>query len=192
MRTLLLLRGAAGCGKSTWIEQQGLKPYAISADDIRLLCQSPILQADGSLGITPKNDKSVWKLLFQILEMRMTHGDFVVIDATNSKTSEINQYKNLCDKYRYRIYCVDFTDIPIDEVKRRNANRMPREKRVPDAAIDKMYARFKTQKIPAGITVIKPDEVDRIFFKPIDLSNYKKIHHIGDIHGCNTVLQQYF
>lgn len=192
MRTLLLLRGAAGCGKSTWIEQQGLKPYAISADDIRLLCQSPILQTDGSLGITPKNDKSVWKLLFQILEMRMTHGDFVVIDATNSKTSEINQYKNLCDKYGYRIYCVDFTDIPIDEVKRRNANRMPREKRVPDAAIDKMYARFKTQKIPAGITVIKPDEVDRIFFKPIDLSNYKKIHHIGDIHGCNTVLQQYF
>ena len=25
----------------------------------------------------------------------------------------------------------------------------------------------------------------------IDLSEYKKIHHIGDIHGCNTVLQKY-
>ena len=25
MRVLLLLRGSAGCGKSTWIEQNGLK-----------------------------------------------------------------------------------------------------------------------------------------------------------------------
>ena len=49
MRVLLLLRGSAGCGKSTWIEQNGLKPYALSADDIRLLCQSPVLQPDGTV-----------------------------------------------------------------------------------------------------------------------------------------------
>ena len=48
MRILLLLRGSASCGKSTWIEQHGLKPYTLSADDIRLLCQSPVMLADGS------------------------------------------------------------------------------------------------------------------------------------------------
>ena len=48
MRVLLLLRGSAGCGKSTWIEQNGLKPYTLSADDIRLLCQSPVLQVKKS------------------------------------------------------------------------------------------------------------------------------------------------
>ncbi len=37
MRILLLLRGAPGCGKSTWIQRQGLKKYTLSADDIRLL-----------------------------------------------------------------------------------------------------------------------------------------------------------
>lgn len=37
MRVLLLLRGSAGCGKSTWIEQHGLKQYALSADDIRMI-----------------------------------------------------------------------------------------------------------------------------------------------------------
>lgn len=31
MRVLLLLRGGAGCGKSTWIEQNGLKPYTLCA-----------------------------------------------------------------------------------------------------------------------------------------------------------------
>lgn len=47
MRVLLLLRGSAGCGKSTWIEQNGLKPYTLSADDIRMMCSSPVLNVDG-------------------------------------------------------------------------------------------------------------------------------------------------
>lgn len=102
----------------------------------------------------------------------------------------MNRYKEMCNTYRYRIYCVDFTDIPIDEVKRRNANREVL-KRVPEEAIDKMYSRFATQKIPSGIKVIKPNELDTIWMKMIDLSDYNKIHHIGDVHGCNTVLQKY-
>ena len=102
----------------------------------------------------------------------------------------MNRYKEMCNTYRYRIYCVDFTDIPIDEVKRRNANREPL-KRVPDETIDKMYSRFATQKIPSGIKVIKPNELNTIWMKVFDLSEYKKIHHIGDIHGCNTALQKY-
>ena len=190
MRILLLLRGAAGCGKSTWIEQNGLKQYALSADDIRLLCQSPVMQVDGTVAISQSNDTVVWKTLFNLLETRMQKGEFTVIDATNSKTSEMNRYKEMCDTYRYRMYCVDFTDIPIEEVKRRNANREVL-KRVPEDAIDKMYSRFATQKIPSGIKVIRPGELDSIWLKLLDLSDYKRIHHIGDIHGCNTVLQQY-
>lgn len=190
MRILLLLRGSAGCGKSTWIEKNGLKPYALSADDIRLLCQSPIMQVDGKDGISQNNEKIVWKTLFNLLETRMQRGEFTVIDATNSKTVEMNRYKEMCSTYRYRIYCVDFIDIPIEETKRRNANREPL-KRVPDEVIDKMYSRFATQKIPSGIKVIKPDELDSIWMKMFDMSEYKKIHHIGDIHGCNTALQKY-
>lgn len=186
----ILLRGSAGCGKSTWIDKNGLKPYTLSADDIRLLCQSPIMQVDGTEGISQTNDNVTWKTLFNLLETRMQKGEFTVIDATNSKTSEMNRYKEMCNTYRYRIYCVDFTDIPIEEVKRRNANREVL-KRVPEEAIDKMYSRFATQKIPSGIKVIKPDELDTIWMRMIDLSEYKKIHHIGDIHGCNTVLQKY-
>lgn len=190
MRTLLLLRGSAGCGKSTWIEQNGLKPYTLCADDIRLMCSSPQLNVEGKTEINQKNDATVWAMLFKLLEIRMQHGEFTVIDATNSKTSEMNRYKELCETYKYRIYCVDFTDIPIEVVKERNRSRAEL-KRVPDAAIDKMYARFATQKIPSGITVIKPDELDKVWLKKIDLSEYRRIHVIGDVHGCNTVLQEY-
>lgn len=190
MRILLLLRGSAGCGKSTWIEEHGLKRYALSADDIRLLCQGPSMLVDGSVGISQSNDKTVWKMLFSLLEIRMQNGEFTVIDATNSKTSEINRYKEMCDTYRYRMYCVDFTGIPIEEVKRRNRSREPL-KQVPDDVIERMYSRFATQKIPSGVKVITPEELDTIWLKRIDLSAYRRIHHIGDIHGCNTVLQKY-
>ena len=117
MRVLLLLRGAPGCGKSTWIKQNGLENYALSADEIRLMCAAPQLNIEGKEEISMKNDATVWGVLFKLLETRMKNGEFTVIDATNSKTSEMNKYKELCIAYRYRIYCVDFTDIPIEVSK---------------------------------------------------------------------------
>ena len=190
MRTLLLFRGAPGCGKSTFIEQDGLKPYTLSADDIRLLVSSPLMTRYGNMTFNPDNDMFVWRMLMQMIEKRMENGEFTVIDATNSKTSEMNKYKDLGNTYKYRIYCIDMTSLPIEECKARNMQREPL-KRVPEEAIDKMYARFATQKIPTGITVLKPDELNKIWMRPIDLSQYNKIHHIGDTHGCCTVLKEY-
>ena len=66
-----------------------------------------------------------------------------------------------------------------------------RSKQVPDEVIEKMYSRFETQQVPTGVTVIQPDELDTIWYKPANFDRYNRIHHIGDIHGCNTVLQEY-
>ena len=191
MRVLLLLRGAPGCGKSTFIDNNGLRPYALSADEIRLQCQSPQQNIYGNPQISQNNEKDVWDMLFRMLRIRMSKGEFTVIDATNSKTAEMNKYKELCEHYRYRMFCIDFTDLPIEECKRRNNERIPL-KRVPDEVIDKMYSRFKNQKIPGSIKVIKPEELDSIFIKRFDMSKYEKIVHIGDIHGCYTALMEYF
>ena len=190
MRLLLLMRGAPGCGKSTWIEQQGLQPCTLCADDIRTMCQSPVLGVDGKFTISQENDKKVWDILFDLLKTRMARGELTVIDATNSKTADMTRYKNLASEYRYRIVVVDMTDVPEDICKQRNALR-PEYKRVPDHVIANMYARFATQKVPSGIKVIKPDEISSVWYSPIDLSHYKKIHHIGDIHGCYTALMDY-
>ena len=191
MRTLLLFRGAPGCGKSTFIKNNGLEGYTLSADSIRTMCCSPILDASGNPQISQKRDKIVWEILFQMLESRMQNGDFTVIDATNSKTQEMNRYKKLADQYRYRIYIIDMTNIPIEECKKRNANRTPL-KRVPESVIDNMYSRFATQKIPSGITKVSPENfLSEIEYKPVNLNYYKKVHIIGDIHGCNSVLQEY-
>ena len=192
MRILTLFRGAPACGKSTFIKNNNLEQYALSADNIRLLLQSPIMNTDGGYGISQKNDKKVWELLFDILEQRMIRGEFVVVDATNSKTVELNRYKSMAETYRYRIICIDMTDVPIEVCKERNKNRKPDYKVVPDYVIDNMYTRFESQKIPSGVKAVKPEEFwSTITYSPLDFSEYKKIHHIGDLHGCNTVLQEY-
>lgn len=191
MRVLLLFRGAPGCGKSTFIDTNGLRSYALSADEIRLQMQSSQQTVYGEEEMSLKNEKEVWDTLYKLLETRMRHGEFTVIDATNSKTVEMNKYKDLCEKYRYRIFCIDMTDLPIEECKKRNAGRISL-KRVPEEAIDKMYARFRTQKIPSGIKVLKPEQLNDIWIKKFDMSSYEKIVVVGDVHGCNTALMEYF
>lgn len=192
MRTLLLMRGAPGAGKSTWIKNHGLEDYTLCPDNIRILCSSTELQATGDFQISQnrENENVVWDILFKLLEHRMSRGEFTVIDATCSKTKDIQQYKDLADCYRYRMFIVDFTDIPLETCLEQNMMR-PHWKQVPEAAIKNIYARFKTQKIPTGVKVIKRDEFDMLLETPIDLSSYTKIVMVGDIHGCFDTLMQY-
>ena len=188
MRALVLMRGAPGCGKSTYIKEHNLEQYALSADVIRTMYQSPVMLTNGNLGISQDNETEVWKTLFKILEARMMRGEFVIIDATNSKTRDMTRYKDMAQTYRYRIYCIDFTDVPIDVCKQRN--RMREEyKWVPETQLENIYSRFDNQPIPSGIKVIK--DINEVWFHPLDFSEYKKIHHIGDIHGCYTALNEY-
>ena len=189
MRTLVLLRGSAGCGKSTFIKEHKLEDYTLSSDSFRLLYSSPILMNDGTQSISGKHEKKTWETLFNILEYRMEQGLFTVIDATNSKVSEINKYKKLAEFYRYNIIVVDFTDLPREECKIRNANREPSYKIVPDFVVDKFYDRFDKKEKLSGVTVIKPHEFEQtVRIKPINVSNYNDIQIIGDIHGCYDAL----
>lgn len=192
MRTLLLTRGAPGAGKTTWIKNNNLEAYTISPDNIRTLCSSPELQANGDFKISQErnNENMVWDVLFKILEHRMSRGEFTVIDATASKTKDIQKYKDLADQYRYRMFIVDFTDIPLATCLAQNKLR-EEIKQVPSASIENIYARFATQKVPSGVKIIKRDEFSTLLEKPIDLSSYKKIVFIGDIHGCYDTLMQY-
>lgn len=192
MKTLLLMRGAPGAGKTTWIKEHHLENYALSPDEIRVLCSSTELQPTGEFKISQErnNEQVVWDILFKLLEHRMSRGEFTIIDATCSKTRDIQQYKDLAEQYRYRMFIVDFTDIPLETCLKQNKMR-EESKQVPQKAIENIYARFATQKVPSGVKIIKRDELDTILEQPIDLSEYRKIVFVGDIHGCYDTLMQY-
>lgn len=190
MRILLLLRGSPGSGKSTWIKNNNLEGYTLSADSLRLLYRSPVVDKDGKNAISQGVNREVWRTLYDILEYRMSKGEFTVIDACNSKTSEMSVYKDYAEKYRYRIFCVDFTDIPLEQSKKQNLSRIE-EKQVNEEVLDLYYTRFKTQKIPSGIKSITRDNFkSEVEFRTIDLNEYNKIKIIGDVHGCYTALKE--
>lgn len=193
MQYLVLLRGAPASGKSTFIKEHHLEPYTLSADQIRTQVSSPILNTDGNFVISQKQDKYIWETLHIMLEKRMQDGCFTVIDATHYKTSLINQYKNLVKRYYYRVYIVDFTDIPYEELVRRN-NKREDYKRVPEEVIKKMTTCFiDDTEVRKWCTVIKPEQFDETFtLKPLDLTNtYDEIFVFGDIHGCYTCFKNF-
>jgi len=193
MRTLVILRGAPGSGKSTWVKQMRLEDYTLSADNIRMLVQSPVLVPDKiHRVISQENDGYVWQLLFELLEKRMEKGEFVIIDATHSRQSDFSRYNKLCERYRYRRYYVDFSDVPVEECKRRNSLRES-HKLVPENVIDKIYARLKTQQKTSGwVEIDKEHFWEQIGIKLFDMNKYAKIHIFGDIHGCFEPLKEYF
>lgn len=190
MRKLIVLRGIPGCGKSTFIKKNNLKKYTLSADDLRLYYSAPTLNIEGKFEISQANNNKVWGLLFEMLEVRMQRGSFTVIDATNVDINTLNKYKDISKKYKYKLYCIDFSDVSLEQAKSQNLNR-EEYKQVPEYVLENMYQKMQNNKIPSGFIVLKPDQFEEVYTTPLDLSNYKKIHHIGDIHGCYTTLNEY-
>ena len=188
MRTLLLLRGAPGAGKSTWIERHNLQNYTLEADKFRQLTSNPILGLDGQLQITQDNDRLAWELLFQALESRMHRGDFTIIDATHSSEAMFNKYKGLVEKYRYKVYYKNF-DISLKELEHRN-NIRPEHKRIPIEHVERMKSLIDNTKPSSFASEIK--DIDEIInYWTDDLTdNYEHVKIIGDIQGCYTVLKE--
>lgn len=187
MRTLLLLRGAPGSGKSTWIRENNLEQYTLEADSFRQLISNPIMTLDGEYRITQDSDRLAWDMLYKALEHRMRRGDFTIIDATHATKTSMQDYKKLIEQYRYRVY-YKTVDCSLEELLERNQTR-PEHKRIPEEGIRQKYALLQTNDVPNFATEINDlSEIDN--FYTMDANKYKDIKVIGDVQGCYTVLME--
>lgn len=196
MRHLILTRGAQGAGKSTFIARQGLEPYVLSPDAIRIQMGGVTMGADGRIGINPNNDRKVWEEVERLLEQKMARGEFIVFDATFQSARDFKMPTALAARYGYRVACLDFTGVPVEVAKARNLQR-PAWKQVPEAAIDRAYERFATSPWPKGLKILQPEAFEDVSLtaalaEPVrDLNAYAKVHHIGDLQGCHAPLAEY-
>lgn len=191
MRYLVFLRGVPGSGKSTFVGENNLTPYTISSDGVRILLKPPVLSVIGSFMLSQKINPRVWGLIYSVLKCRMEDGEFTILDATNAGNADMSKYRKLVKTYRYKAFCVDFSDVPLEIAKERNLKR-PAYEIVPEAVIDEMYSTISTQKVPSFVTVIKPHEFqEKLRYRTADYSHCRRIHHIGDINGNYTVLMKY-
>lgn len=190
MRTLLLLRGAPGSGKSTWVKENGLQDYTLEADKFRTLVTSPIYDLEGNVVISQDRDQLAWKMLFNCLETRMKNGDFTVIDATHNNPNMFRKYKTLKTKYRYRLYYKEF-NVPLEELYKRNAER-EENKRVPEKVLERANALINSTKVQTFVQPIQDiSEIDNYFTEDLDASDkFNRVIVIGDVHGCYSALTE--
>ena len=192
MRHLLLTRGIPGSGKSYTLEKNGLIPYTISPDQIRLMFNAPIMSSNGKIGINQGNNKRVWEFVFQIVEERMDRGEFIVVDATHKTSGDFQKYIQLAKKYLYEIHCLDFSHIPLETCLAQNAMRLE-YKQVPEEVIKKHHQAITSSIVPKTVNVIKDlNSWISSFHKTRNMDEYSKLHFIGDIQGCFEPVREYF
>ena len=109
MRSLIIMRGPPGCGKSTTIQKLELQKHTLSSDMIRQLFGSPVLDINGEFVISSKNEREVWKTFDQMVNIRMKNGELLILDATHARESNFYTYYNMAKEYGYNVGCIDFT-----------------------------------------------------------------------------------
>lgn len=182
--------GAPGSWKSTWIKENGLEPYTISSDNVRLFFSAPVMWLNWNFSINQENDRKVWWFIDELMEFRMSRWMFTVIDATNTVKPALKKYEELCQKYGYRFYGKKF-ELSIEDLLLRNSQRDPLKK-VPEEVISLHYRNLQSLTFNNKIQLI--EEVTELFefvsYKNVD--EYKSVFVIGDIHGCYTQLKEFW
>jgi predicted kinase len=204
MKLLVILRGAPGSGKSTFIKDNGLEDLTLSTDKIRLMFSSIYMDKDGNSYITQRFNKRVFELLYKLLEIRMQNGDTTIIDATNTKQSSVTKFLELAKIYQYRTVCIDFSSIFYEKLLKQNREREP-YKIVSEEVIKGMCENLKKSKQwfigTFGENYIDYYKVNgkygnTIWFDlGVDNSNHiiaKNIVVFSDIHGRIDKVGEYF
>ena len=111
MKKLILLQGASGTGKSSWIHDHHVQCYTISADEIRQRLGLAVHTRRGNMPIIKiKNhdDTITWDIFNKIIDYRITQTDLTIVDNTNTSAIALNQMHNLAARYNCQVYLLDF------------------------------------------------------------------------------------
>ena len=146
---LVLMHGAPGAGKSTFIKNRDLDHLVISPDNLRLLFSAPIKEKIGRYWfwqISQKKNREVWQLAFRLLEERLQNGSDTIFDACNFTQDYLTRYKRMADLYGFRTVVLDFSKMPLKKVMAQNRGRLYQDhglRYVPENVIRDIYQKME-------------------------------------------------
>lgn len=193
-RKIVVLRGVAGSGKSSFLRDRQLSDYALSMDDIRNMISSPLHVTDNYKVIDNSKNRKVFNLFMELLETRLSNGVFTVIDNTNVSTNSIAVIEGLANRYGYNMTVINFEE-DYEVLVKRNEKRYGTTKHfISEISLRNMYDTFNqnNDRVKRKYNVISSKDEEGINKllnnKYANLNKYSKVKVIGDIHGSYNVL----
>lgn len=140
-RRLILMRGAPGSSKTTFINESGLSNYAISLDELRRL-----LAAEENGQLSTSVNKETYALLYSILQTRVQKGKLIILDAVNASIDHIKDSLDLAEQNGYKV--VYFQMQTSLECCLENNLHRPIYSRASEEKIRRFYEMIETTELP--------------------------------------------
>jgi predicted kinase len=148
---LLITRGLPASGKTTFARK--LQPYVVRVgrDDLRVMLHGRRLFTQWAEGQVTAVQRTV-------VEALLRAGASVIVDDTNLRPATARGWAEMAARFGATFEVHDFTDVPLEECLRRDADR-PADLRVGETAIRNMYDRYlKNRNLPLPVPFVEPDE----------------------------------
>jgi predicted kinase len=145
---LLITRGLPASGKTTFARK--LQPYVVrvNRDDLRLMLHGRRLFTQWAEGQVTAVQRAMVEAL---LRARAS----VIVDDTNLRSRTVREWAEMAARFHAGFEVHDFTDVPVQECLRRDAER-PEPERVGAAAIRTMHSRFLAGRaLPLPVPVVE-------------------------------------
>ncbi len=149
MTRLIVTRGLPASGKTTFARKLQPGVVRVNRDDLRRMLHGERLftqWAEGQVTVVQRAQ----------VEALLRAGADVCVDDTNLRSRTMRDWAQLAARFGAEFEVHDFTDVPVDECVRRDAER-PEQDRVGEESIRRLHERYLAGRaLPLPIPTVEP------------------------------------
>jgi predicted kinase len=159
---LLITRGLPASGKTTFARKLQPRVVRVNRDDLRLMLHGRRLFTQTAEGQVSAVQRAAVEALLR------AKAD-VIVDDTNLRTRTVREWAELAARLDATFEVHDFTDVPLDECLRRDADR-PESERVGAGNIRRMHERHLAGKnLPLPVPWVETGGPGAVYDSPAEL-----------------------
>ncbi|AVT31476.1 5'-hydroxyl kinase [Plantactinospora sp. BC1] len=161
MTRLIVTRGLPASGKTTFARKLQPGVVRVNRDDLRRMLHGERLftqWAEGQVTVVQRAQ----------VEALLRAGADVCVDDTNLRSRTVRDWAQLAARFGAAFEVHDFTDVPVDECVRRDAER-PEQDRVGEEAIRRLHERYLAGRaLPLPVPTVEPGGPAAVYTPPSD------------------------
>ncbi|GAA4956383.1 AAA family ATPase [Actinoplanes utahensis] len=138
MTRLLITRGLPASGKTTFARKLQPGVVRVNRDDLRWMLH-------GARLYTQVAEAQVTRAQRAAVEALLRTRASVIVDDTNLRAKTVREWAEMAARFGASFEVHDFTDVPVDECVRRDADR-PEQERVGEGPIRRLHDRYLAGK----------------------------------------------